>query len=342
MNITSQDKVCSYGNISEEIVEFFFLLNFFILNAITGSIGLVVNVIKVIVFFKLGLRDSTNISFFVLSLADAGVGLLLIGFSVVFNPLFKDAVTYIEISVSISFYCLTWPYGFFSRVASLMTAVITVERFLCITFPLKVKEILNPTVATVTSVTLTLAVLASVMPAFKARTLGLVFSEKLNQTILGIVLSDDKEEYLSLTYLFSFFAMGVFQILSIVIIVIFTIALTHKFLQITNWRNRVSTKSDELSSKEKRLVKMIIFMSISFLIFSIPGMIFCLFAVFDESFAYEGPCRNLYLIFSSLIFPPDSLNSLVNFFLLLYMSSKFKNVVRLMYEGIISLKKQKP
>ncbi|XP_055860298.1 uncharacterized protein LOC129921733 [Biomphalaria glabrata] len=161
MNITSQDKVCSYGNISEEIVEFFFLLNFFILNAITGSIGLVVNVIKVIVFFKLGLRDSTNISFFVLSLADAGVGLLLIGFSVVFNPLFKDAVTYIEISVSISFYCLTWPYGFFSRVASLMTAVITVERFLCITFPLKVKEILNPTVATFTSVTLTLAVLAS-------------------------------------------------------------------------------------------------------------------------------------------------------------------------------------
>ncbi|KAK6970733.1 serpentine receptor class gamma-16 [Biomphalaria glabrata] len=335
VNNTSPGIMCFNNNITDEIAELVITVNYFILNTIIGFTGLVVNVIKVIVFFKLGLNDSTNISFFVLSLADTGIGILMVGFSTVFNPLFKQAVMYIDVAVSIAYYCVAWPYGFFSRVASLMTAVITVERFLCVTFPLKVKEIFNPTVAATISIILILSVLVSVIPAFVATRLGPVFNDKLNLTLLGLVQTESRAQLESV----SFLCVAIFQIVSIGVITSFTIALTHTFLQTTKWRNQVSNKSEQLSTKHKRLVKMVIFMSISFLIFSIPSMIFIFLAVFQEGFTNDGPCKNVFYLVSSFIFPTDAINSIISFVLLLHMSSKFKHIFRLMLFGTKRLKK---
>uniref|UniRef100_A0A2C9L8S1 G-protein coupled receptors family 1 profile domain-containing protein n=1 Tax=Biomphalaria glabrata TaxID=6526 RepID=A0A2C9L8S1_BIOGL len=337
MNQTSPDVTCFTGDITDGLVEIYFTVNFFALNAIIGSVGLVVNIIKVIVFFKLGLNDSTNISFFVLSLADAAIGLLMVGFSVVFNPLFQQTISNIDVEFAISYYCVSWPYSVFSRVAALMTAVITVERFLCITFPLKVKEIMNPTITAITSITLTFLVLATVIPAFVATHLGPVFNEKLNETILGLV----QTEYRVQLETFSYFFLAFFQIMSIVVITVLTTALTHRFLQITSWRNQVSNKSGELSGKDKRLVKMVILLSISFLLFSIPAIVFIFFAEFQAGFTITGACKNLYFIFSSFIFPTDAMNSIVSFFLLVHMSSKFQHVVNVMLRVVMRGKKNK-
>uniref|UniRef100_A0A2C9LCY8 G-protein coupled receptors family 1 profile domain-containing protein n=1 Tax=Biomphalaria glabrata TaxID=6526 RepID=A0A2C9LCY8_BIOGL len=311
---------CLNEYITDQILDIAVFVNFFFLNGVIGLLGLVVNIIKMIVFLKLGLRNSTNITFFVLSAADTGVVVMMLTFSLVFSPMVLKEINF-DVALSIGYNCLGFPFGLFSRVASLITASITVERFLCVTFPLKVKLILKPIVAVVESVTIICVVVAISIPAFISNSQSQVFIENIDQ----IILKRKEADLRALLESTSFLSLAIIQLIAIGVITIFNVALTRKFLQITKWRHQVSSKT----GKEKRLVKMVICLSVSFLFLSIPLLIFLFLVVLKQGFSIGGRCNKLYTIICSAIFPTDGLNSLVSFFLFLHMSSKFKSMTRL-------------
>uniref|UniRef100_A0A2C9LRT7 G-protein coupled receptors family 1 profile domain-containing protein n=1 Tax=Biomphalaria glabrata TaxID=6526 RepID=A0A2C9LRT7_BIOGL len=327
---------CLNEYITDQILDIAVFVNFFFLNGVIGLLGLVVNVIKMIVFLKLGLRNSTNITFFVLSAADTGVVVMMLAFSFVFSPMVLKAIINFDVAMSIGYNCLGFPYGLFSRVASLMTASITVERFLCVTFPLKVKLILKPIVAVVESVTVTFVVMTISIPGFISSGKGQVFIENIDQ----IILKRKEADLRALLESTSFLSLAIIQLVAVGVITFFNVALTRKFLQITKWRHQVSSKIVTMTVKDKRLVKMVIFISVSFLLLSIPSLIFLFLVVFKQGFSIGGRCEKLYTIVCSAIFPTDGLNSLVSFFLFLHMSSKFKSMTKLMFQVTCSKSKR--
>ncbi|KAI8788142.1 neuropeptide Y receptor type 1 [Biomphalaria glabrata] len=327
---------CLNEYITDQILDIAVFVNFFFLNGVIGLLGLVVNVIKMIVFLKLGLRNSTNITFFVLSAADTGVVVMMLAFSFVFSPMVLKEIINFDVAMSIGYNCLGFPYGLFSRVASLMTASITVERFLCVTFPLKVKLILKPIVAVVESVTVTFVVMTISIPGFISSGKGQVFIENIDQ----IILKRKEADLRALLESTSFLSLAIIQLVAVGVITFFNVALTRKFLQITKWRHQVSSKIVTMTVKDKRLVKMVIFISVSFLLLSIPSLIFLFLVVFKQGFSIGGRCEKLYTIVCSAIFPTDGLNSLVSFFLFLHMSSKFKSMTKLMFQVTCSKSKR--
>ncbi|KAK6961106.1 FMRFamide receptor [Biomphalaria glabrata] len=329
-NLTSSIIVpfdCMASCISSPMLYTITTVNYFFFSGAVGFLGVVVNVIKVIIFFKLGFKDTTNISFFSLSVADTGVVLMLLGFSVVYNPGVLQAVTYFEVVDSVGYISFGWPYAGCSRVASMMTAVITVERFMCVSLPLKVRTIITPTVSIVTSVTVFCVVIATVVPAFLASRLGPTYNARVNKTTLGLIHPPMAASLESVTMM----AMVIFQLLAFGVVTACTFALIRSFTRTVQWRNQVSNSSSSLTGRDKKLVKMVIFISVSFIVFSIPGVVINCMMIFIKEFKVTGLYKNLFVTLFSTFFPMDGLNSLVNFFIFLYMSTKFRNIFMSMF-----------
>ena len=99
------------------------------------AFGIFSNIINILVFYKMGLSSSSNISFFLLAIADAcSVSAILI---ICLQEIFDDshlpmAMLDVALLTSHAFY-------FFSAMCSWITTVISMERSCCIIYPLKVR-----------------------------------------------------------------------------------------------------------------------------------------------------------------------------------------------------------
>ena len=99
--------------------------------------GIFSNIVNILVFYKVGFSSPTNISLFCLAIADS----LTLCYTLIANfgnhPVFQNA------DLSISMYDVTrvGAHVYYSSLAigSWITAVINMERSVCVVFPLKVK-----------------------------------------------------------------------------------------------------------------------------------------------------------------------------------------------------------
>ncbi|KAH9525774.1 hypothetical protein Btru_002329 [Bulinus truncatus] len=318
---------CMASCVTDQMLHTITMVNYVFIAGTVGFLGVVLNVIKVIVFFRLGFKETANVSFFSLSVADTGVVLMLLGFSAVYNPAVLQSVRYFEVVDAVGYVSFGWPYSGCSRVASVMTAVIAVERYLCVSFPMKVKSMLTTRVSVTTSVCVFCVVEATVVPAFAASSLGPTYNPRVNRTVLGLVLKPTSAALETV----SMYSMAIFQLLAFAVVVAFTASLIRSFLRVTQWRNQASANGASLNGRDKKLVKTVIFISVSFIVFSIPGVVLVFMMIFIEEFKMTGRYRNLFVTLFSTFFPMDGLNSLVNFFIFLYMSSKFRRIFLSMF-----------
>ena len=100
--------------------------------------GICSNIVNILVFYKMGFSSPTNISLFCLAIAD----LLTLCYSIISSfgnlPAFQDA----DLSFSMGDVARVGAHVYYSSCAigSWLTAVINVERSVCMVFPLTVKE----------------------------------------------------------------------------------------------------------------------------------------------------------------------------------------------------------
>ena len=100
--------------------------------------GIFTNIVNILVFYKMGFSSPTNISLFCLSIAD----LLTLCYSLVASfgnyPAFQNA----DLCFSMHDVSRVGAHVYYSSCAigSWITAVINVERSVCVVFPMKVKE----------------------------------------------------------------------------------------------------------------------------------------------------------------------------------------------------------
>ena len=125
--------------ISAYVLSIIGYVNGFLLTTLVGVLGIVTNSVNICVYVKMGLSETTNISFFSLSISDLLVSLSAVLVQLTYNPpvsvmTLPSGAPVSEIGMAACFImfpsmgCSAW-----------ITAVLSVERCLCISTPLKVR-----------------------------------------------------------------------------------------------------------------------------------------------------------------------------------------------------------
>ncbi|CAG5126536.1 unnamed protein product [Candidula unifasciata] len=253
--------------ISDEIRKLFEIMNYVVLSGTVSFIGSVCNIVNVVVFIKQGLTEPVNISLLGLSLSDLGALVTLVWMSVCFNPLFANSGIGFD-SVRVQYLTAGWPHVCFARITSWITAFITFERCLCISMPLKVKTIITPKRTTCTIVCIFAAMLSSTCPVYYAIRLGTVYDFSTNTTLTSLVYRSNGIQIENMSFAINFAA----QLSSFVLVIVCTVILVQTLRRKSRWRKHSANK-DTVTQRDKRLIKMIISLSIVFIICFLPSAV---------------------------------------------------------------------
>ncbi|CAL1525902.1 unnamed protein product, partial [Lymnaea stagnalis] len=271
-----------------------------------------------------GFNDTINISLLCLSVSDLGSLLLLIVQGIFLSPLFVDSDIPIA-GEEVHFLFGAIPHGMCVRYAWWITTFITFERCLCIAMPLRIRRIVTPATTVAVMALIVLVNSAGMSLLFASYTLDRRFSEARNGTLLGLgypsycaVLIYVNSQFNTVTQFLAFF-------INIICAAVISAMLKKK----SRWRLKTSNvpragSGGELSTRDKKLVKMVALISFIFIICLMPSCFnFMMEFFYGHVYSFSGPERNLYYIVWSWMLTLEAFNSSVNIFVYYSMSSKF-------------------
>ena len=122
--------------VSLALMDILFIANFFGFILPFSLLGVSTNIANIIVYYQIGLSESSNVNFFTLSVFDFFVSLTSFLSRLLYNPILRDLstgplTTYIA-------HCLSHTWIVVTCGSAMMTALISTERCVCVVFPLKV------------------------------------------------------------------------------------------------------------------------------------------------------------------------------------------------------------
>lgn len=295
--------------------------------------GIFTNIINVIIFVKQGFTDTINVSLFALAISDLSSLLLIMWTNLCFSPAFRDS-NIPMVTTEVHLITGTWPHIVFTRITGWITAFISLERCVCVIQPLKVKTMFTRKrhiVAMIVIFTLTLGLSSF---GYIPGGLGWKFYPDRNKTLIGIAyhMGEDGRKY---TDVVSYAVSGIFMPISCFLsVVILTTILVVKLNQKMAWRqsnssavvqSKQTSKSDGVvSSKERKVAKMVVLMSIIFIASFLPAVIVFFTGIIVPTFNYDKLDRNLVFVMMSLTNTAEVINSSVNIFVYIRMSSKYR------------------
>ncbi|XP_059147812.1 psychosine receptor-like [Physella acuta] len=267
------------------------------------------------VFVKMGLKDPVNITLLALSVSDLGASATLFLFSLCKNPALAQ-------EVGVFSYPVSWPQLGFIRTSSWLVVHTTIERYLCVAFPLKFRHLVTSR-RTLGLVVLVFAVfLASIVPPFLASEISFRFDQNRNQNTLVLVFFEDKQYLEEFSAIFNSYAL----LASFPIVIFFTCLLVGKLTSQSKWRNEMSTagKNEKITLRDRKVVKMILLISCTFILCFLPEVVATLAMQYVPDFRPGGKLSNLYYVSWSVIFNCNAVNSTAPIFVYLSISSKFR------------------
>ncbi|CAG5115475.1 unnamed protein product [Candidula unifasciata] len=308
--------------VSDEVLAQLSFINFVILTGSISSLGVVFNIINIIVFIQLGFKDPLNISLLGLAIADTGSLLPMIWISICNNPLLAQQYSHLNFQ-GIQHLTAGWPHVCFSRISSLLTAFITLERHLCVALPLKIKSIITPRRRINIVVSIFIISTVGVIPTYFGAGLGPTLNWATNMTTIGLVYYTNGQNIENAAIMFSTFT----QLLAFVVVTISTLGLVQTLQQKSKWRQTTSSSSNNtsISNRDQKTVKLVVIISVIFIASYLPISMSLLGMLSYGEFTMVGMYRNLLLAFATVFFCLESFNASVNIFVYLIMSSKYRN-----------------
>ncbi|CAL1538316.1 unnamed protein product [Lymnaea stagnalis] len=313
--------------VSGELLNVFLHVTSIYLYAALGIMGLLFNFVNFTVFLRLGLSDTTNISLLALTVADIGVSLTMIGYSVINNPLLAS-ITPLELIDAVNYSIHGTVHVLCCRIAGCLTAFISLERFVCVARPMHVKSIVTPERTKLVVFGVYAFMVACTIPTFVANQIGQRFDPDLNRTTYLIFTPDS-----DLLENFTFTVNVTVQLTSFVVVTASTLGLMRSLTRVARWRSSTASsvsKHARASSRDKQLVKMVVLISVVFIACSVSTVVGNLVMIFVKDFNVRGRHRNLFVLACVVFFILDSVNSTANIFIYFKMSSKFRENVFLL------------
>ncbi|CAG5122565.1 unnamed protein product, partial [Candidula unifasciata] len=128
MSQVISDDVAIYLHISLNVV----------VRSVISVAGVVTNLINMIIFSKLGLKDSMSVGLFSLSLTDFLVTVIQLASAVTFVMDLLCVNAGVD-KKYLGYYSLAWAISGVYQISCWITAMISIERCYCVVFPFKVK-----------------------------------------------------------------------------------------------------------------------------------------------------------------------------------------------------------
>ncbi|GFS13048.1 chemosensory receptor B [Elysia marginata] len=179
--------------VSNEVLETFQIINYLVLSTFISAFGIAGNIINVIVYWRIGFKESITVTLFVLSISDLSLVIVQLFCSLCLTPGFRKTsdiglllyeLTYGPIGVVRSCWC---------RMSMCITVLITVERCVCIKLPTKVKIIFTPKRAVAMVVICAIVICLSALPIYLSYYVGRRPVQGTNETRLVMLRTSSAE-----------------------------------------------------------------------------------------------------------------------------------------------------
>ncbi|XP_012946438.1 neuromedin-U receptor 2-like [Aplysia californica] len=308
-----------------DLVLTIFVIGFYVI--ILGAIclsGIVANVINLIVFIRQGFKDTVNIFLFSLAISDIGLLIASLWLSIGFNPYFENACLPFD-AKEVAYLTAGWPGICFSRISGWITAFIMLERCLCIAVPLKVKTMITVKRTVIALVSIYVAMIGALLPVFYAIRLEPRYSPLKNETKIRIVYIANGFAIESAVFLINAFS----QLISFIMVIICSIILVQNLISKSKWRKSTSSSGDHdsFSNRDKKVVKLVLFIAIIFIVCLSPSVINFIAQSFEPEYTASGKYGDMFLLIWSFSSCLKATNSAVNIIVYYNMSSKYKQTL---------------
>ncbi|GFO02069.1 chemosensory receptor a [Plakobranchus ocellatus] len=306
-----------------------------------GIMGIIGNILTIIVYIKLGFSETIHISYLALAVSDLCTIITTMWCSVCFSPLIDMLFNRFRIVTELNFFanftCI-WPHVAFSKTTALITAWISLERCLCVVFPIKVKLIITRFITKIVLLIIFIIGCGPVVFAYTGRKSEWRFDPRLNQTRFFMFENGVRDLNLLNRLAFSLYS-AVYPVFSWVSVIVCTTFLIIKLRQSATWRRRNdNAPSDKvihrnqieerrISVKANRVTKTVVTVAIIFIVCSFPISISLFFSSLMREFSLSGRLRYLVSLNASFIVVLSEINSSVNIIVFAVMGTRFRSTL---------------
>ncbi|GFO02067.1 chemosensory receptor a [Plakobranchus ocellatus] len=321
-----------FYNVISVVIWFFFGI---------GIMGIIGNILTIVVFIKLGFSETIHMSYLALAVSDLCAIITTIWCGICYSPLIEILLNRFrivtELNLFANFTCF-WPHLAFSKTTALITAWISLERCLCVVFPIKVKLIITRSVTKIVLLVIFITGCGPVVFAYTGRKSEWRFDPMQNQTRFYMFKNAVKDLNLLNRLAFSLYST-VYPVFSWVSVIVCTTFLIIKLRQSASWRKRnVTAPSNDtiyrnqtqergISVKANRITKTVVAVAIIFIVCSFPISISVFFSSLMREFSLSGRLRYLVSLNASIILVPSEINSSVNIIVFTVMGTRFRSTL---------------
>ena len=312
--------------------------------------GLVGNIFILITYSKIGFSDSINISYCALSVSDIFCVVFMTWNGICFIPAFAASdIPFISSQIVIP--TGGFPSDTFSKTTAWITAFISLERCMCVVFPLKIKSIAKAgrTVFVIIAI-FTFTVLPLTSISLYTYTFHPRFHARKNKTLLGIKFRNtplarflDNARYMYTVVFMNFTPLAVIILCSIFLAVHLKRSASWRLENSGDTRKKTENSStldgraQRRYEKDMRVAKTVLVIALTFLAAGLVTNVKIIMAMNLPEFRQLGTLSKWFQFISRLAFFLSMINSSVNFFIYYKMGTKFKKTFHEIFFRIKSM-----
>ncbi|KAL8616342.1 hypothetical protein ACOMHN_056285 [Nucella lapillus] len=297
-------------------------------------VSFITNIINMVVFYKHGLQERINACLFILSLVD------LLSVTAIFG--FCSDVTYMfsigkssELGPSIRFYIDYYVVALYGLVTSsqMVYSVIALERCLCVTKPLLVKSFMSTKTTVIVLTTMTVILTGGYGPISGVRYGVVCLFNPADGSIAYV--NYPNEFYFRNRFLMDFLYTALYGLIlpgfSFICVIVCTIVTAVKLKKITKWRESVSSASNNVSSRDLAITRIIVVTSTLFITCIAPGVVMRSSFLIAPELKFGGRHDNLAWVFRRFYILGSVVNNTCNFFIYYLSGTKFRETTQRLF-----------
>lgn len=319
----------SFSGVDPLVMEVLLAMNCILISMVICVLGIIGNIINIIIFSRQGFDDTINITLTALAVSDIGALVVSEFVSFVANPWFLTAdlpIVTREFAFMVTFY----PHNYCIRVCGFITAFAAFERCLCVTIPLRIKQIITRNVTFLIIVFIFLIALLYFLSIFYMAYLDWIVLPGSNSSKIGMVFRENFFYIWIITFLIDDMFV---PYLTFFIIMLSNIVIALKLKARSAWRKSFrktsSLKEDGISNKDKKAALTLVVVSIIFVACLLGQSVITSVAYQIPEMGFRGSRFDLNILCTSFAYVLECVSSSVNIIVYYKMSSKYRKTCRM-------------
>ncbi|CAG5134897.1 unnamed protein product [Candidula unifasciata] len=323
-----------------------------VLTILVATVGIIANIVNIIVYHKLGFRDSVNITFMALSVWDLSLCLSCEIIAVFYLVDAYFPLPYFN-TLPIRFVYIAHITALTNILSTIVTGFLSLERCVCIVFPLKVKEILTTRRVILVNLTIVMFGVAAICPAWATQATQWVFNPADNRTRLVLWLSANRHE---IDVFVDTFNGMMIPMVAQVLITISSGFMIHGINKSSQLRKRSSnygslgdtynpqskslskvagshrlSKRKTMTSKDVKLTKVVVSLTILFFTCNFPAIVNIFVRLLFPEVNVGKQQHNVYEFLFVLVYLCSLVKSTVNIVVYVYASSRYRRELLILF-----------